>query len=145
MFHDTTAESSDLYNCKQKDTEPLRNFVRRFMQLRSQISEADDKTTIKALMKGLTPGPTASHLTRMKPKIVEELFHELEEYILSDDDHRRRVAERRDKATEKRHGDLNPKIHEISTMWRILSLTKKTDQTQEEDLHLGEEEGGEDL
>jgi hypothetical protein len=34
MFHDTTAESSDLYNCKQKDGEPLRNFVRRFMQQR---------------------------------------------------------------------------------------------------------------
>jgi hypothetical protein len=32
MFHDTTAEASDLYNCKQKDREPLRNFVKRFMQ-----------------------------------------------------------------------------------------------------------------
>jgi hypothetical protein len=42
----------------------------------------------------LTPGPTASHLTRKKPKTVEELFHELEEYILSDDDHHKRVAER---------------------------------------------------
>jgi hypothetical protein len=93
MFHDTTDESSDLYNCKQKDTEPLRNFVRRFMQQRSQIPEADDKTTIKALIKGLTPGPTVSHLTRKKPKTIEELFHELEEYILSDDDHRKRVAE----------------------------------------------------
>jgi hypothetical protein len=94
MFHDTTAESSDLYNCKQKDREPLRIFVRRFMEQRSQISEADDKTTTKALIKGPTPGPTASHLTRKKPKTVEELFHELEEYILSDDDHRKRVAER---------------------------------------------------
>jgi hypothetical protein len=63
MFHDTTAESSYLYNCKQKDREPLRNFMRRFMQQRSQIPEADDKTTIKTLIKGLTPGPTASHLT----------------------------------------------------------------------------------
>jgi hypothetical protein len=62
MFHDTTAESSDLYNYKQKDREPLPNFVRRFMQQISQIPEADDKTTIKALIKGLTPGPTASHL-----------------------------------------------------------------------------------
>jgi hypothetical protein len=62
------------------------------MQQRSQIPEADEKTTIKALIKGLTPGPTASHLTRTKPKKVEELFHELEEYILSDDDHRRRVT-----------------------------------------------------
>jgi hypothetical protein len=68
--------------------------VRRFKQQRSQIPEADDKTTINALIKGLTPGPTASHLTRKKPKTVEELFHELEEYILSDDDHRKRVAKR---------------------------------------------------
>jgi hypothetical protein len=54
----------------------------------------DDKTTIKALIKGLTPGPTASHLTQKKPKTIDELSHELEEYILSDDDHRRRVVER---------------------------------------------------
>jgi hypothetical protein len=33
-------------------------------------------------------------MTRKKPKTVEALFHELEEYILSDDDHRKRVAER---------------------------------------------------
>jgi hypothetical protein len=91
---DTTTEVSDLDNCKQKDREPLRNFVRRFMQQRSQIPEADEGTTINALIKGLTPGPTASHLTRKKPKTVEELFRELEEYILSDDDHRKRVAER---------------------------------------------------
>jgi hypothetical protein len=35
IFHETTAESSDPYNCKRKDREPLRNFVRRFMQQRS--------------------------------------------------------------------------------------------------------------
>jgi hypothetical protein len=64
------------------------------MQQRSQIPEADDKTMIKALIKGPTPGPTASHLTRKKPKTIDELFHELEEYILFDDDQRRRVAER---------------------------------------------------
>jgi hypothetical protein len=74
MFHDTTTESSDLYNCKQKDREPMQNFVRRFMQQRSHIPEADEKTRIDALIKGLTPGPTASHLTRKKPKTVEELF-----------------------------------------------------------------------
>jgi hypothetical protein len=64
------------------------------MQERSQILEADDKTTIQALIKGLTPGPTASHLTQKKPKTIDALFHELEEYIMSDEDHRRRVAER---------------------------------------------------
>jgi hypothetical protein len=94
IFHKTIDESSDLYNYKQEDREPLRNFVRRFMQQRSQIPEVDDKTTIQALIKGLTPGPTASHLTRKKPKIINELFHELEEYIMSDENHHRRVAER---------------------------------------------------
>jgi hypothetical protein len=28
IFHETTVESSDLYNCKQKHREPLRNFVK---------------------------------------------------------------------------------------------------------------------
>jgi hypothetical protein len=43
MFHNTTAEALELYNYKQKDREPLRNFVRRFMKQRSQIPEADEK------------------------------------------------------------------------------------------------------
>jgi hypothetical protein len=94
IFHETTAQSSNLYNCKQKDMEPLWNFVRRFMQQGSQIPEADDKITIQALIKGLTPRPTASHLTRRKPKSIDENFNELEEYIMSDEDHRRRIAER---------------------------------------------------
>jgi hypothetical protein len=64
------------------------------MQQRSQITEADDKITIQALIKGLTPRLTTSHLTGKDPKSIDELFHELEEYIKSDEDHRRRVAER---------------------------------------------------
>jgi hypothetical protein len=77
------------------------------MQQRSQIPEADDKTTIQALIKGLTPGPPASHLIRRKPKSIGELFHELEEYIMSDEDHRRRVAE----CNEARQGNRG-------TVWR---------------------------
>jgi hypothetical protein len=33
-------------------------------------------------------------LTREKPKTIDEIFHELEEYIMSDEDHCRRVVER---------------------------------------------------
>jgi hypothetical protein len=36
------------------------------------------------------------------------------------------------------------RIHETSTTWKILSLTKITDQAQEEDLYPGEGEGEED-
>jgi hypothetical protein len=41
----------------------------------------------------LTPGPTTSHLTRKKPKTIDELYHEIKEYIMSDEDHRKRVVE----------------------------------------------------
>jgi hypothetical protein len=78
------------------------------MQQRSQIPEANDKTTIKALIKRLTLGPTGSHLTRKKPKTVDELFHELEEYILSDDDHRRRVVERNEARQSNREMTWRP-------------------------------------
>jgi hypothetical protein len=71
------------------------------MQRRSQIPEADDKTTIQALIKGLTPGPTASHLTRKELKAIDELFHELEEYSMYDEDHHIRVA----KLNEARQGN----------------------------------------
>jgi hypothetical protein len=77
IFHETTAESSDLYNYKRKDREPLWNFVRRFMQQRSQIPKADDKTMIQAPSKGLTPEPTATHLTRKNPKQLMNFFMNL--------------------------------------------------------------------
>jgi hypothetical protein len=82
------------------------------MQQRSQIPEADDKTTIHTLIKGLALGPTASHLTRKKPKSIDELFHELEEYIKSDEDHHRRIAE----TNEARQGNRG-------TTWRPHSQT----------------------
>jgi hypothetical protein len=113
IFHETTAESSDLHNCKLKDREPLRNFVRRFMQQRSKIPEADDKTTINALIKGLTPGPPSSHLTRKKPKTIDELFHELEDYIVSDDNHRRRVAERNETRQGNREMTWRPQLQNL--------------------------------
>jgi hypothetical protein len=37
-----------------------------------------------------------------------------------------------------------PESTKTSTMWKIHSLTRTTDQAQEEDLHPGEGEGGED-
>jgi hypothetical protein len=80
------------------------------MQQRSQIPEVDDKTTIQALIKGLTSGPTASHLTRKKPKTIDELFHELEEYIMSDEDHHRRVAERNETRQDNREMTWRPQF-----------------------------------
>jgi hypothetical protein len=44
-FHHTTTKTADLYQCRQRDREPLAEFVR-FMQLKSQTPDADDKATI---------------------------------------------------------------------------------------------------
>jgi hypothetical protein len=93
VFQETTAKPSDLYYCKQRDREPMQNFVKRFMQQNSQASGTYDKTTIQALISGLTLEPTASHLSREEPQTIEELFDELEKYIKFDEDHIRRVAE----------------------------------------------------
>jgi hypothetical protein len=71
VFHETSAKPLDLFNCKQKDREPLQSFVRILVQQKSQIPGAADKTTIQARIKGLTPGPTASHLTRKEPQTIE--------------------------------------------------------------------------
>jgi hypothetical protein len=51
---------------------------------------------------------------------------------------------KRDKATKKLPGDLNPRILETSTMWKILSLTRTIDQAQEEDSQTEEGEEEED-
>jgi hypothetical protein len=112
------------------------------MQQKSQIPEADDKTTIQALIKGLTPGPTTSHLTRKKPKTIDELFHELKEYIMSDKDHRRRVAKRNEARQGNQEMTWKPQFQNprISTTWKIPSLIRTIDQAQEEALHPGDGE-----
>jgi hypothetical protein len=81
------------------------------MQQRSQIPEADDKTIIQVLIKGLTSGPTASHLTRKKPKTIDELFRELQEYIMSDDDHLIRVVEQNEARQGNRDMIWRPQSH----------------------------------
>jgi hypothetical protein len=50
---------------------------------------------------------------------------------------------RQGKATQEQCEDLTFKTHEISITWKIHNLDRTIDQTQEEVLHLGEEEGEE--
>jgi hypothetical protein len=65
---------------------------------------------------------------------------------MSDEDHRRRVAERNEARQGNREMMWRPqsKIHETSIMWKIPSLIRTTDQAQEGSLHPGEGEGEED-
>jgi hypothetical protein len=47
-------------------------------------------------------------VTLKKPKIVDEIFHELEEYILSDDDHHKSVSERNEARQSNREMTWRP-------------------------------------
>jgi hypothetical protein len=63
-----------MYNCKQKDRGAIAELCKKVHATKIPDSRADDKTMIQALIKGLTPGPTASHLTRNKSKSINQLF-----------------------------------------------------------------------
>jgi hypothetical protein len=51
---------------------------------------------------------------------------------------------KRGRETEKQPGGHSSKIHEMSTTWKILNLTRTTGQAQEVDSRLEEGEGEED-
>jgi hypothetical protein len=74
-------------------------------------------------------------LTRKEPQSIEELFDDLEQYIKSDEDQRRRVAERNQASQGNRGTGWRPqfKLHETSIIWKIphRNSIKTTGQAQE--------------
>jgi hypothetical protein len=79
---------SDLFYCKQKDQEPLQNFFRRFVHLRTQAPNVMDAVAINATIVGLRVGKFRSHLMREWPKTIQCLYEEFKKYCRSDDDFR---------------------------------------------------------
>jgi hypothetical protein len=57
----------DLFNCKQQPNEPLSQYYKRLIQIKSQITNIPDEVVIIAVIKGLRAGQCATHLTREKP------------------------------------------------------------------------------
>lgn len=112
-FHQVLNDEADLFHCKQKDKEPLASYIRRFIKLRSQTPHVAESVAISACIAGLNPRPTASKLTRKKPKTMEALFAELDKYIRLDENHRRRVAERNNQrqAERGRNWQASPYTH----------------------------------
>ena len=103
--------TGDLFYCIQKDKEPLSSYVRRFLQLKSQTPDVEEKVSITPCIKGLNPRQTASHLSRKRPKTMQELLAELEEHCRSDEDHRRRVAERNHSRQNQREHEWPSPLH----------------------------------
>jgi hypothetical protein len=79
---------SNLFSCKQKDKEPLQNYFRRFVHLRSQAPNVLDAVAINAAIVGLRAGQFCLHLMHERPRTIQRLYEEFEKYCRSDNDFR---------------------------------------------------------
>jgi hypothetical protein len=74
----------ELFLCTQSERESLRDFWRRFIQLRARTPDLTDDAVILAAVNGVRPGPCSSRLARKPPKTITELHKVMEKYIRSD-------------------------------------------------------------
>jgi hypothetical protein len=82
-----------LFQCTQDHEEYLQAYVRRFLRLRAQVPIVPNEIIIKAMIKGLRPGPTAQYFARKPPQTLEKLLQKMDEYIWADNDFRQRREE----------------------------------------------------
>jgi hypothetical protein len=92
-FQHPELTESDLFLCKQKDKEPLQNYFRRFVHLRSQAQNVLDDVAINTAIVGLRAGQFRSHLMRERPKTIQHFYEEFEKYYRSDNDFRMCMGE----------------------------------------------------
>jgi hypothetical protein len=78
----------ELFICIQAERQPLRDFWRRFVQLRAKTPDIIDDSVIIVATNGVRPGPCAYRLTRKPPKHIAELHKVMEKYIRLDTVHR---------------------------------------------------------
>jgi hypothetical protein len=82
-----------LFQCKQSQGEPLKDYFQRYVQPKARAPNVSDDVAIEAAIKGLRIGPFAAHLAREKPIIIQQLYSEFEKYCKSDADYRKRLEE----------------------------------------------------
>ena len=83
----------DLFNCKQQIKEPLSQYFKRFIQIKTQIPKITDEVVIIAAIKGLRVGQCTSHLAQEKPSTITKLYEVIQKYCKSDDDYKKRIEE----------------------------------------------------
>jgi hypothetical protein len=95
----------------QDHEEYLQAYVRRFLRLRAQAPTVPNEIVIKAMIKGLRPGPTAQYFARNSPQTLEKLLQKMDEYIRADNDfhQRREEAYRFSKMTRGFGGRIHPR------------------------------------
>jgi hypothetical protein len=68
--------------------EYLQTFVQRFLRLWVQAPSVQEEIVIKAMVKGLRPGPAPQYFARKPHHSLEKLLQKMDEYIRADNDFR---------------------------------------------------------
>jgi hypothetical protein len=100
-----------LFQCTQDHEEYLQAYVRRFLRLRAQAPIVPNEIVIKAMIKGLRPGPMAQYFARKPPQTLEKLLQKMDDYIRADNDfcQRREEAYMFSEMTKGFRGRIHPR------------------------------------
>ncbi|GFY96576.1 hypothetical protein Acr_11g0008820 [Actinidia rufa] len=117
--------ASHLFTIHQKETESLKDFVKRFNQAILEVEDPSDKVIIMAMMEGLRPGPLFDSLSKNVPETLSALQSKADKYIAVEelaeakrrrrgkDDHKRKEPDTRQndyrEETRYKRPDRDPK------------------------------------
>ncbi|GFS34945.1 hypothetical protein Acr_00g0036910 [Actinidia rufa] len=99
--------ASHLFTIHQKETESLKDFVKRFNQAILEVEDPSDKVIIMAMMEALRLGPLFDSLSKNVPEILSALQSKADKYIAAEelaeakrrrrekDDHKRKELDTR--------------------------------------------------
>ncbi|GFY98929.1 hypothetical protein Acr_13g0003300 [Actinidia rufa] len=77
--------ASHLFTVHQKETESLKDFVKRFNQAVLDVEDPSDKVIIMAMMEGLRPGPLFDSLSKNIPETLSALQSKADKYIAAEE------------------------------------------------------------
>ncbi|GFZ16012.1 hypothetical protein Acr_25g0004210 [Actinidia rufa] len=98
--------ASHLFTIHQKETESLKDFVKRFNQAILEVEDPSDKVIIMAMMEGLRPGPLFDSLSKNVLETLSALPSKADKYI---------AAEELAEAKRRRRGKDDHKRKELDT------------------------------
>jgi hypothetical protein len=73
-FQTKLVTAQALFQCTQDHEEYLQAYVRRFLRLRTQAPTVPNEIVIEAMIKGLSPGPTAQYFAKKPHKLWRSCF-----------------------------------------------------------------------
>ncbi|GFZ11327.1 hypothetical protein Acr_22g0007250 [Actinidia rufa] len=77
--------ASHLFTVHQKETESLKDFVKRFNQAVLDVEDPSDKVIIMAMMEGLRPGPLFDSLSKNVSETLSALQSKADKYIAAEE------------------------------------------------------------